>query len=192
MSEITEKKVQNQQSNDHPMDFKPNILDRWVVRIGNIIAGFYLIAVFITIFEVVMRYVFHAPTQWVFEVSIMLVGSAMLYGGAYCMSNNGHIRVTVVTDALPESVQKSIQVVIAFLTLIFMLSLCYAAFFMVNKAFYAPDGAWRPERSGSAFNSFLPAEIKAVLLFVVILMALQSTLQFFQSIARLLGGKKDA
>lgn len=170
-----------------PQDtLEQTFFDRMVMRGGEFFAGFYLIAVFITVYEVFMRYVFHAPTQWVFEVSIMLVGSAMLYGGSYCLANDSHIRVTVVTDALPIGVRRWIDMIVAFLTFLFMLSLCYAAYIMAHKAFYTPSGEFRLETSGSAYNSPMPAEIKLMLVIVVFLMAFQTFVQFIDK-CRLIG-----
>lgn len=175
---------------EHPLDYEPARFDRIVVSIGNVIACGYFITVFITLYEVVMRYIFDAPTSWVYETSIMLVGSAMLYGGAYCMSNNGHIRVTVITDQMPLTVQRIIRTFDALLTLCFMLSLCYAAWFMLYNAVITPDDKIRLERTGSAFNSIMPAEIKFTLFLIVCLMLVQSILQFIQSIRQIAGGKR--
>ncbi len=167
-----------------------NILDRAVIKLGNIIATFYIIAVFITVYEVFMRYALGAPTQWVLEISILLIGSAMLYGGCYCMANDGHIRVTIIRDILPKSIQKFNDLIVAFLTFIFTLSLCYAGYFMTEKAFFKPSGDFRLERSGSAFNSPMPALIKAFLLFCVILMAVQTFIQLISAINKLIKKEK--
>lgn len=179
--DIPENSIPEIDIQDHHLDFKQTRLDKIVIWLGYVIGSFYLITVFITLIEVVMRYFFDHPTSWVFETSIMLVGTAMLYGGAYCMSNNGHIRVTVVTDLLPLQLQKWLNVLTALLTLLFMLSLCYAAYFMLVKSIWTPSGSIRLERSGSAFNSIMPAEIKFMLFVVVCLMAVQSLVQLCQA-----------
>lgn len=177
MSEISDKKDDKSR--------KLNIFDSWVIRIGHFIAGFYLIAVLITVYEVVMRYLFKSPTQWVFETSVLLVGTAMLYGGAYCLSNDGHIRVTIIIDMLPKKIRQFIDSIVYLLTLLFILSLCYAAFFMTKKAFFTPRGEFHMETSGSAFDSAMPAAIKFFLLLVVVLMAVQATMQFLSSLVNL-------
>jgi len=48
--------------------------------------------------EVVMRYVFSAPTNWAYEATTMLYGSYCLLVGAYTHLNKGHIRMDVLYD----------------------------------------------------------------------------------------------
>ncbi len=43
-------------------------------------------------YEVVARYVFHAPTVWAYDVSYMLYGSHFMLGAAYALYRGGHIR----------------------------------------------------------------------------------------------------
>ncbi|MCG8508613.1 MAG: TRAP transporter small permease subunit, partial [Rhodospirillales bacterium] len=76
-------------------------LDRWVVRIGNVMSILFLVGVVISVFEVVSRYLFHAPTAWVHESTILIVGLCLIFGGAHCLATNQHIRITLVYEALP-------------------------------------------------------------------------------------------
>ncbi len=157
-----------------------NILDRMVIRLGDLIALFYIIAVFITVYEVFMRYIRNQPTSWVFEISIILIGSAMLYGGTYCMANDSHIRVTLIRDKLPKGWQKINDIIVALFTLLFCLALCYASWLVLKASIVNPFGGFRIETSGSAFNSPQPTIIKIFMMFVTILMAIQSFFQFIR------------
>ncbi len=167
-----------------------NWFDRAVINIGNIVAFLYIITVFVTVYEVFMRYVLGAPTIWGLETTILLVGSAMLYGGCYCMANDGHIRVTIIRDIMPPALRRINDIIVAFLTFLFTSSLCYAGYIMASKAFFTPDGVFRMEGSGSAWNSPMPALIKAVLLFCVILMTIQALMQFISIVVK--GDKSHA
>lgn len=44
-------------------------------------------------YEVVMRYLFHAPTMWAYEVAAMLMGTSFLVTIAYAMVTQSHVRV---------------------------------------------------------------------------------------------------
>jgi TRAP-type mannitol/chloroaromatic compound transport system permease small subunit len=46
--------------------------------LGLAAAQLYLLCALITTYEVVMRYVFRAPTQWAFEIVMVLCASAWL------------------------------------------------------------------------------------------------------------------
>jgi TRAP-type C4-dicarboxylate transport system permease small subunit len=154
-------------------------LDVWVVKIGNVIGWLFFAAVVISIFEVILRYGFNRPTTWVHETTLMLVGVGMLWGGTYCTAEDRHIRVTVVRDAMNEKVRRIVDVIVAVFNLLFCAGLSWAGFIMTQKALFDPTGAFRLQRSGSAFNSAAPAVVKTVLFIVVILMTIQAIQQLW-------------
>ncbi len=164
--------------NGQPMSF----LDIWIVRIGNIIGWLYFVAVVISILEVVLRYGFNSPTSWAHETTLMLVGIGMLWGGSYCMAEDRHIRVTVVRDAMPFKLRRIVDVCVGVLNLLFCAGLGWAGYIMAQKALFDPTGAFRLQRSGSAFNSPSPAVVKTVLFIVVILMTVQAIQQLWKKI----------
>lgn len=164
--------------NGQPMSF----LDIWIVKLGNVIGWLYFVAVLISVFEVIMRYGFNRPTSWVHETTLMLVGIGMLWGGAYCMAEDRHIRVTVVRDAMSERIRRVVDVFVAFLNLLFCGGLGWAGYIMAQKALFDPTGVFRLQRSGSAFNSAAPAVVKTVLFVVVVLMTLQAIQQILAKI----------
>ena len=43
-------------------------------------------------YDVLMRYVFRAPTRWAFDVSYILYGTLFMMAGAYTLSRNAHVR----------------------------------------------------------------------------------------------------
>jgi TRAP-type mannitol/chloroaromatic compound transport system permease small subunit len=48
-----------------------------------------------TTYEVIVRYVFNAPTIWAYDLSYMLYGSLFMLGAAYTLLKGGHIRTDV-------------------------------------------------------------------------------------------------
>ena len=46
-------------------------------------------------YEVVARYVFNAPTKWVFDISYMLGGSFFLLGEGYTLMKKQHVRIDI-------------------------------------------------------------------------------------------------
>lgn len=159
-------------------------LDIWVVKLGNVVGWFYFVAVVISVFEVIMRYGFNRPTSWAHEMTLMLVGIGMLWGGSYCMAEDRHIRVTVIRDAMGRKARRIVDVVVAVLNLLFCAGLAWAGYVMTQKALFDPTGAFRAQRSGSAFNSPAPAVVKTVLFVVVILMTIQAIQQLWAKVRR--------
>src|SRR5512145_2962929 len=47
-------------------------------------------------YEVLVRYVFRAPTTWAFDFSYINYGALFLMAGAYTLSRNGHVRGDVI------------------------------------------------------------------------------------------------
>ncbi|MEO1283179.1 MAG: TRAP transporter small permease subunit [Pseudomonadota bacterium] len=43
-------------------------------------------------YEVVMRYLFRAPTTWAFDISYMMYGALFMMCGAYALSRDSHVR----------------------------------------------------------------------------------------------------
>ena len=59
-----------------------------------ILSGFFIFLTALLIsFEVVMRYVFSAPTVWTFDVTIFLIIYAAYVGSAFTMKEGKHVKV---------------------------------------------------------------------------------------------------
>lgn len=63
---------------------------------GSIARWLVVALVVVTVYGVIARYVFNAPTIWGFETSCMLGGSIILLGWGYTELHGGHIRVDVI------------------------------------------------------------------------------------------------
>lgn len=51
-----------------------------------------------TMYEVVARYGFNAPTLWAFDVTFMVNGALFVLTGAYTMQVNGHVRIDILSS----------------------------------------------------------------------------------------------
>ena len=65
-------------------------LSLWVARIASVIVAVWIP---ITIYDVVMRYFFRAPTEWAYELSGLLFGPFWLLAGAYVLSQGAHVNL---------------------------------------------------------------------------------------------------
>lgn len=68
-------------------------LSTWV---GKSFAWLILLLTFGVSYEVLVRYVFRAPTTWAFDVSYISYGAMFLMAGAYTLSRNGHVRADMI------------------------------------------------------------------------------------------------
>jgi TRAP-type mannitol/chloroaromatic compound transport system permease small subunit len=71
----------------------------WVERInvkaGEFVAYWAVIAVFVYYYEVLARYVFNSPTNWVHESMFLMFGMQYMISGAYAYREDQHVRVDV-------------------------------------------------------------------------------------------------
>lgn len=63
-------------------------------------------------YEVFVRYVLRAPTEWAYDMSYMMYGALFLMAGAYTLSRGGHVRADVLYRLLPVRVQAGIDLVL--------------------------------------------------------------------------------
>lgn len=160
-------------------------LGRWIDKGGYVFALGIVVAAGILLTEVFLRYVFNAPTFWAHETTTFLCGIAFLYGGLYCTARDSHIRVVLIYDSLSPYWQRVMNVVISVVSCIACLFFIYAAAIMTQKALYTPQGDFRLERSGSAWNPPTPAAVKVFLLAMLVLMAIQFLILAYNHFKRL-------
>ncbi|MBA7700587.1 hypothetical protein ES703_109303 [subsurface metagenome] len=89
---------------------------------ANTIRWLVLIIMSITVYDVVMRYFFNAPTVWAYELAGLLLGPLWLLGGAYVLLHDGHVRLDILYRRFSPRKQAIIDMV-TFTLLFFYCSL---------------------------------------------------------------------
>jgi tripartite ATP-independent transporter DctM subunit len=124
---------------------------------GLAVGNLYLIAAVATLWEVVARYVFNAPTQWAFEVVMVLCAAAWMLSAGFVTLQKRHIGVTVFYLLASDRWKWRLDL-FAMLVAVFALHMLIA-----DTLIRALDAIAGPDRSGSAFNSPMPTVLKTVL-----------------------------
>ena len=65
------------------------------VRVGEFVAYWAVISVFVYYYEVIARFVFNSPTNWVHESMFLMYGMQYMLCGAYAYREDQHVRVDV-------------------------------------------------------------------------------------------------
>ena len=73
-------------------------IDKFTDNTGTLIAWLNVPLVLAVTYEVFARYLFNAPTEWVFDITYMLYSTIFMLGSAYALHKGAHIR----TDFLFE------------------------------------------------------------------------------------------
>jgi C4-dicarboxylate transporter, DctQ subunit len=72
-----------------------------LISVSAMLAGiFVLITAILVGYEVIMRYVFDAPTLWTFDITIFLIMYAAFLGSAFTLREGKHVRLEFFTNWL--------------------------------------------------------------------------------------------
>ena len=142
-------------------------VDRLNQFVGLSVAHLYLVCVVITIYEVCMRYFFNAPTQWAFEVVMVVCASAWALSGGYIAMRRSHIAITIVYERAKGRTRFYLD--------LFILTVSIGAMFTFAYALWDPmvHAISIIERSGTSFNSPEPLILKTLLFVGAVLYGVQ-------------------
>jgi TRAP-type mannitol/chloroaromatic compound transport system permease small subunit len=87
-------------------------IDRMSAGVGKAFGWCIVVMTLGTCYEVFMRYVLRAPTNWAFDLSYLMYGALFIMAGAYTLSRNGHVRGDVIFRLWPARVQAAIEFVL--------------------------------------------------------------------------------
>ncbi len=143
-------------------------MDRVSAFLGRVTMVLNVVLVSVMLYEVLLRYIFEAPTLWANELSLWLAGFLFLLAGLYSMQQRSHISIFIVYDRLPRSLQRVCDTVSTLLIVLFAVAIIWGGYGEASQQFY------RWETLGTAFDPPIPATLNPAILVVVTLVALQS------------------
>ena len=134
----------------HPMP-AADFLDRWILRVGAVIAWANVILVAVIILQVVLRYGFGQGLVALEELQWHLYAIGVMFGLSYAQVKDSHIRVDIVHMRLSSRKQKMVEI---FGILVFLLPFIWVVFdhsldfvydaWRINERSDAPSGLpWR-------------------------------------------------
>lgn len=123
--------------------------DRLVRAVGYVGLILFPALILSTLYEVVARYVFNAPTIWAFDITFMFHGALFILTGAYALQRNAHVRIDVLSTRLPHRVQHAANLISYVFFLLPGLGIfTYAAFQRSYSAYVGGEvelvSAWGP------------------------------------------------
>lgn len=156
------------------------------VFFGKLISWLIGILILILVYEVISRFVFNKPTTWVYDVSYMIGGAAVLIGAAMALKNNQHVRVDVFFAKL--STRNQLIMDIAFSLLFFFPLLIFGLMNSFDTAWvswirkeHIMSGNWKPP--------IYP--LKMVIPFAFSLLIIQGMSELARNILKLIGKEEE-
>jgi TRAP-type mannitol/chloroaromatic compound transport system permease small subunit len=98
-------------------------IDRLSEWSGKISSFFILVATFQVCYELVLRYVFNAPTIWGLEMTLYLCGITYVMAGAYAAFHDAHIRVDIFYNRLTRRARGILDLLVTDLLFFFFVGI---------------------------------------------------------------------
>ncbi|PWW00104.1 tripartite ATP-independent transporter DctQ subunit [Hoeflea marina] len=159
-------------------------LDRAVAGSTKFFAWAIFLAFLVTVFEVISRYVFDAPTFWAHESTTFLIAAIFLVGGPIALARDRHIRVRMFYDTVSPAGRRWLDIVNSAIALVFFAGLAYAGWIMSWKATHTPTGEIHLEGTGTSWNPPTPALLKMLVLICVVVMFAQTVMHLIAALRR--------
>jgi len=151
---------------------------------GRIFLWLVIALIFVLAYETVARYVFNAPTRWVYETSYMIGGVLAVMGWSYVHKHRSHVRVDLIYTHLSPRGKAIIDVVCSVIFLLpFLIVLIYGGYSGISWS-------WRIHEK-LIESSWLPpaGPVKTAIYVGFCLFTLQALAQFFRDLYLLLRSK---
>lgn len=121
-----------------------DLINAWVAKT---ISWVVIVIIVTTIYEIIQRYIFNAPTDWVFEFNYLIHGPYFLLLGAYTFAINGHVNVDIIYARLSKRAKAVVDVFTMPLFFFFtLMMLIYGGRFAMNSLAFREtmSSAWAP------------------------------------------------
>ena len=151
--------------------------DRLSAWFGKVFAWCVMIMTLGVGYEVLVRYVFRAPTPWAFDLSYMMYGTMFMMAGAYTLSRDGHVRGDFVYRLWRPRTQASIELVLYFLFFFpGVIALVFSGWRYASRS-------WRYLEVSNMSPANIPIyQFKTVIIAAGILLVIQGVAQVFRCI----------
>jgi TRAP-type mannitol/chloroaromatic compound transport system permease small subunit len=152
------------------------VIDNINIWVGKIISFLIVIMTLIMVFEVVMRYIFNAPTIWSFETTTMLYGSYFMLVAGYTLLNNAHVSVDFIYERRTKR-GKAIMDIISYLVFFFP----FVIVILIEGYKYALESWMILEHSWSVFGPPL-YPYKSIIPITAFLLLIQGLAVFIRNV----------
>lgn len=154
-------------------------LSHWIEKLSKYLSVTFIMAVAVTIYDVILDVFFKEPTVWVYDVVTTLIAVAFLIGGSYALQRREHIRITAVYDLFPDRYKLWCDILTSALAVIYLLAFSWFAFKMASISVMN----W--EVGGSVWRQPTPVIVKVSMFIGAGLMILQAVVNTLADIKAL-------
>jgi TRAP-type mannitol/chloroaromatic compound transport system permease small subunit len=150
-------------------------IDSISIFMGKLSKYFILIIIGIMLIEIISRYLFNNPTEWVVEMSSYLFGASFFLGGGYVLLKEEHVRMDILYINWTDKLRKIADVITFPLLALYIGMIIYGG---INNVKFSILSS---EHSNSLWGPPL-APIKIVIVLGSAILLLQATSIFIRDI----------
>lgn len=110
----------NQARESAKVDRFLSVMDNISQKTGVIVSLLIFPLIAVVVYEVTMRYFFHRPTQWVFEVALFFFAASVVLGGCYVLKERSHVNMDVLYSRLSLRKKAILDVITSFVFFAFI------------------------------------------------------------------------
>ena len=97
------------------MDRLLDQIDHLNEKVGESVKWVILILTLAIVYDVILRYLFNAPTVWAFDIGYMLGGSFFVLGMGYTLLRDKHVRVDVFSANFSKKKKAIVEIILGLL-----------------------------------------------------------------------------
>jgi TRAP-type C4-dicarboxylate transport system permease small subunit len=111
------------------------LVEKFVKGSGILGAYLFFIVMGITTYEVLVRYIFNAPTTWSMEISVILTMWGTFLGVAYTLQQGGHTQIDLVINRFSERSRRILRIFVYLFIMLFSIFLTWASLVPAIEAY---------------------------------------------------------
>ena len=158
-------------------DSPHRFVEKFVKGSGILGAFLFLIVMGITTYEVLVRYIFNAPTTWSMEISVILTMWGTFLGVAYTLQQGGHTQIDLVINRFSERSKRILRIFVYLFVMLFSIFLTWASLVPAIEAYLIKEVTQSYTRT-PLFILMISIPIGGILLIIEIIREL---VEMFQS-----------
>ena len=124
---------------------------------------FFSIMLLLAIAQILFRYVLNISVPWTEEAARWLFVWQIFLGSSLMLKEHGHLKITMVRDMLPKTVQKVVDLIMSLLGLVFIIGIFFGSLQMIGSVQNVTAGSF----SLSVKYMYLVMPISMVLMVLV-------------------------
>jgi len=109
-------------------------IDKMNGYVGEYVAWWSIIAVFVYYYEVIARYIFNSPTNWAHEGMFLMFGMQYMLAAGFTERERGHVNVDIIHKYFPPKVKAAVDIFTSAIFFIFTIAILVTGYIFLKDS----------------------------------------------------------